>query len=67
MAKIVKKCSKCGKRIHVVSSEFCCPLCGEFFTDIQSNEQVYINSENTYVDKLVEDAKAKSKAFDDLC
>lgn len=61
MKKTVKKCPKCGKRIHVAPSEFCCPLCGEFFAEIKSNEQIYTNETDTYTNRLIENAKSNNK------
>ena len=60
MEKIQKRCDKCGKIIDVIPNEYCCPLCGEFFTEVD-NEQILRNHLETELCAKIAQMKERSK------
>ncbi len=56
MASIRKKCPKCGKEITVDKYEYCCPMCGEFFNDMD-NDQVMQNHIDLQYNEELNDLK----------
>ncbi len=65
MTKIKRKCPKCGKQISVDTYEYCCPLCGEFFDDMNNTQVIQNHIDLQYdqeLETLIETIKRDKKS-----
>lgn len=61
MTNVKKICSKCGKEIVVDKYEYCCPLCGEFFDDINNTKVIQHHEETEKLESLSNSIKQSGK------
>ena len=58
------KCPKCGKTITVDRFEYCCPLCGEFFEDMDNSQVLQHHADletNERVEELRKEIRRQKK------